>query len=91
MIQPAELDELLGRWWFNYEEGHFDVLRNLITDDAMFASSILVAQLVGGVPSPLPCGIANGAVRLVDGALKPSKFEVVLDTMVSIVFSSVRG
>jgi hypothetical protein len=37
MIEPAELQDLLGRWWWNYDEGNFDVLASLLTDDAHFS------------------------------------------------------
>ena len=36
MIDSTVLMELLGRWWFSYDEGHFDVLASLLTDDAHF-------------------------------------------------------
>ena len=36
MIDPAALADLLGRWWFNYDEGNFDVLTTLLTDDVHF-------------------------------------------------------
>jgi hypothetical protein len=36
VIGPADLQDLLGRWWWNYDEGNFDVLRSLLTDDAHF-------------------------------------------------------
>ena len=36
MIDPAALADLLGKWWFNYDEGHFDVLAGLLTDDVHF-------------------------------------------------------
>ena len=26
MIQPAEVQDLVARWWWNYDEGNFDVL-----------------------------------------------------------------
>ncbi len=35
-IDGAAVHELLGRWWFNYDEGNFDVLAGLLTDDADF-------------------------------------------------------
>jgi len=35
-IEGAAVHELLGRWWFNYDEGNFDVLADLLTDDAHF-------------------------------------------------------
>jgi hypothetical protein len=37
MIEPAELQDLLARWWWNYDEGNFDVLRTLLTDDVHFS------------------------------------------------------
>lgn len=36
MIDSAAVCELVGRWWFNYDEGHFDVLASLLTDDVHF-------------------------------------------------------
>lgn len=36
MIDPADVTDLLGRWWFNYDEGDFDVLTSLLTDDMRF-------------------------------------------------------
>ena len=36
MIDPSAVQDLVGRWWWNYDEGHFDVLRELLTDDAHF-------------------------------------------------------
>jgi hypothetical protein len=30
------LGDLLGKWWFNYDEGHFDVLADLLTEDVHF-------------------------------------------------------
>jgi hypothetical protein len=35
-IDVAEAQELVGRWWFNYDEGRFDVLTGLLTDDVHF-------------------------------------------------------
>jgi hypothetical protein len=35
-IDGAAVHELLGRWWFNYDEGNFDVLAALLTEDAHF-------------------------------------------------------
>ena len=35
-IDGAAVHELLGRWWFNYDEGNFEVLAGLLTDDAHF-------------------------------------------------------
>jgi hypothetical protein len=36
VIEPAALQDLVGRWWWNYDEGNFDVLAQLLTDDAHF-------------------------------------------------------
>jgi hypothetical protein len=36
VIDPALLADLLGKWWFNYDEGNFDVLAGLLTDDVHF-------------------------------------------------------
>ncbi len=36
MISFPEMQELLGRWWFAYDEGRFDELASLLTDDAHF-------------------------------------------------------
>jgi hypothetical protein len=36
VIEPAALQDLVARWWFNYDEGNFDVLAALLTDDARF-------------------------------------------------------
>jgi hypothetical protein len=36
VIEPADLQDLLARWWFNYDEGNFDVLASLLTDDVHF-------------------------------------------------------
>jgi hypothetical protein len=36
MIDPAALADLLGKWWFNYDEGKFDVLTDLLTEDVHF-------------------------------------------------------
>jgi hypothetical protein len=36
VIEISTLIELLGRWWFNYDEGRFEVLAPLLTDDAHF-------------------------------------------------------
>ena len=37
MIEPAELQNLIARWWWNYDEGNFDVLTSLLTEDAHFS------------------------------------------------------
>jgi hypothetical protein len=36
VIGPAEVVDLVGRWWWNYDEGNFAVLRGLLTDDVHF-------------------------------------------------------
>jgi hypothetical protein len=36
VIEPAALHELLHRWWWSYDEGHFDVLQSLIAPDIHF-------------------------------------------------------
>jgi hypothetical protein len=36
MITYSDVADVLGRWWVNYDEGHFDVLRSLLTDDTHF-------------------------------------------------------
>jgi hypothetical protein len=36
VIDPATLADLLGKWWFNYDEGNFDVLTALLTEDVHF-------------------------------------------------------
>lgn len=149
-MDRGELQDLIGRWWWNYDEGNFDVLASLLSDDvhftcrtdtgtteweefvradvrgrdavmawqtdhrvnspyplrhngtnvhvvddagdrARFASYILVTQMVQGVPTTLPSGIVNGAVVAVDGTLRISEMNVILDTMDSDVFSKVRS
>ncbi len=37
MIEPAAVQDLVGRWWWNYDEGHFHVLASLLTDDVHFS------------------------------------------------------
>ena len=37
MIDSASLQELISRWWFNYDQGNFDELKKLVTDDVHFA------------------------------------------------------
>ena len=37
MADAAMVQELIGRWWFNYDEGNFAVLRSLLTEDVRFA------------------------------------------------------
>ena len=36
VIGPAEVQDVLGKWWWNYDEGHFDVLADLLTEDVHF-------------------------------------------------------
>jgi hypothetical protein len=36
--------ELLHRWWFNYDEGHMDVLAGLLADDAHLSSRTETGQ-----------------------------------------------
>jgi hypothetical protein len=150
MIDPAAVANLLSRWWFNYDEGHFDVLPGLLTEDvhftcrtdtdtvawaefaradmagrdtvmhwqtehrraspyplrhhgtnvhihedrgneATFASYIHVTQVMNESPAPIPGGIVTGTVRDENGALRIAAMHVVLDTMTSDIFSTVRG
>jgi hypothetical protein len=37
MTGIAEIQELIGRWWWSYDEGRFDVLASLLTADAHFS------------------------------------------------------
>ena len=37
MIEPAAVQDLVARWWWNYDEGNFDVLNSLLTDDVHFS------------------------------------------------------
>jgi len=37
MIEPAALQDLIGAWWFNYDEGNFDALADRLTDDVHFS------------------------------------------------------
>src|SRR4051812_40786933 len=36
MIEPAALQDLIGAWWFNYDEGNFDALADRLTEDVHF-------------------------------------------------------
>jgi hypothetical protein len=36
VIESAGLQDLVARWWWNYDEGNFDVLASLLTDDVSF-------------------------------------------------------
>jgi hypothetical protein len=37
MTEPAVLQDLVARWWFNYDEGNFGVLASLLTEDVHFS------------------------------------------------------
>jgi SnoaL-like domain len=37
VIDPAAVQDLVGRWWWNYDQGNFDVLDGLLTDDVHFS------------------------------------------------------
>jgi len=37
MIEAAAIQDLIGRWWFNYDEANFTVLEELLTGDAHFS------------------------------------------------------
>jgi hypothetical protein len=37
MMEPAQVQDLVARWWWNYDEGNFDVLASLLTEDAHFS------------------------------------------------------
>jgi hypothetical protein len=36
MIEPAAVQDLMGAWWFEYDEGHFDALAAMLTEDCHF-------------------------------------------------------
>jgi len=36
-VDRLAVHELIGTWWVNYDEGEFDVLESLITDDVAFS------------------------------------------------------
>jgi hypothetical protein len=36
MIAASDVQDLIGRWWWNYDEGRFDVLAALLSPDAHF-------------------------------------------------------
>ena len=38
MIDRLSDHETIHRWWFNYDEGRFDLLEELLTDDVEFTS-----------------------------------------------------
>ena len=35
-IDAASVQDLIGRWWWNYDEGHFDVFPRLLASDVHF-------------------------------------------------------
>jgi len=35
--EVAAVQELIGRWWFNYDEGNFAAMRSLLTEDVHFS------------------------------------------------------
>ena len=37
MIDPAALQDLVGRWWWNYDQGNFAVLAGLLASDMHFS------------------------------------------------------
>jgi len=37
MIDTAAVQDLVGRWWFTYDAGHFDELAELLTEDVHFS------------------------------------------------------
>jgi hypothetical protein len=37
MIEPAEVQDVVARWWWNYDEGNFKVLDELLTEDMHFS------------------------------------------------------
>jgi hypothetical protein len=149
VIEPAAVVDVLSRWWFNYDEGNFDVLTGLLTEDvhftcrtdtdtvawadfaradiegrdrvmhwqtehrrnspyplrhhgtnvhvveqraeaATFASYIHVTQVANESPVAIPGGVVTGSVRIEPEGLRISELHVVLDTMTSDVFSTVR-
>ena len=36
MIEPAHVQDLIGHWWFVYDQGDFEAMRSLITSDMQF-------------------------------------------------------
>jgi SnoaL-like domain len=151
MIEPADLQDVVSKWWFSYDEGRFEVMTSLLTEDvhftcrtdtpdvawaefatsddrgrdtvmrwqtehrrnspyplrhhgtnvhiversgdeATFASYLLVNQVADEMPSPIPGGVVTGTVRREsDGVLRIAAMHVVLDTLTSDVFATVRG
>lgn len=37
MPEFAAVQDVVARWWFNYDEGDFEALRDLLTDDVHFS------------------------------------------------------
>lgn len=37
MIDPGTIQDLVSRWWWNYDQGNFDVLAGLLTSDMHFS------------------------------------------------------
>jgi hypothetical protein len=35
-IEPASVQDLIGRWWWNYDEGNFELFPHLLTADVHF-------------------------------------------------------
>jgi hypothetical protein len=53
-------------------------------DTADFRSYLLVTQVLGGCPAPIPSGVLWGTARRTDAGLQLRHFELVLDTQESI-------
>jgi SnoaL-like domain len=37
VIAPGRIQDLVGRWWWNYDQGNFDVLSGLLASDMRFS------------------------------------------------------
>jgi hypothetical protein len=37
VIEPAAIQDLVSRWWWNYDQGNFDALANLLASDMRFS------------------------------------------------------
>lgn len=149
-IESAEVQDLMGRWWFSYDEGHFEVLTSLLAPDAhftcrtdsgttsyedfvradysgrdtimewqthhrlhspyplrhnstnvhvvnrsdesaTFASYIHVTQITASGVTALSSGIVRGSVRRSDDGLRITVLHLVLDTMLSDVYLTVKA
>jgi hypothetical protein len=33
VIDPGTVQDLIGRWWFSYDDGRFDAMTSMLTDD----------------------------------------------------------